>query len=136
MSGPLDGGDDDAVRRRLLTGARLAIETAYAPYSRFRVGSALLTRRGNLYTACNVENRSYGLTICAERAAVAAAVAAEGPGTAIQAVAVLSHPEQPCSPCGACRQVLAEFGPGAIVFYRSRDGIVGRPLTELLVDAF
>src|SRR5262245_37718221 len=99
-----DPGDPGAVAQRLLPAARLAVERAYAPYSRFRVGSAVLTGSGSVYSGCNVENRSYGLTICAERAAVFAAVAAEGPGTSIAALAVVCDPERPCSPCGACRQ--------------------------------
>lgn len=110
---------------------------AYAPYSGFRVGAALRTVAGGLYVGVNLENRSYGLTNCAERAAVAAAVAAEGPATRIAAVAVVHPGAEPCSPCGACRQVLMELAaPGAVVRYRSPQGPLTRPLAELLPDSF
>jgi cytidine deaminase len=82
---------------------------AYAPYSNFRVGAALLTKDGNVFTGCNVENISFGLTICAERAAVVAAIAAGA--TDFVAIAIVSDSATPVSPCGACRQVLSEFVP-------------------------
>ncbi len=91
----------------LLDLAAKAREAAYVPYSRFAVGAALLADDGRIYTGCNVENASYGLTICAERNAVAHAVA-EG---ARRFVAVAVVTENGVTPCGACRQVLAEFGP-------------------------
>jgi cytidine deaminase len=94
---------------RLLDLARRAAARAYAPYSRFPVGAAVLTASGRTATGCNVENASYGLTVCAERAAVFAAVAAGG-AERLAAVAVHSPRARPCPPCGACRQVLAEFG--------------------------
>jgi cytidine deaminase len=90
----------------LITLAREARELAYAPYSGFAVGAALRTVSGHVYTACNVENASYGLSICAERAAVSKAVS-EGDRD-FETLAVVS--ETMASPCGACRQVLAEFG--------------------------
>lgn len=121
---------------RLITAADDVLEHAYAPYSRFRVGAALLTGSGGIYAGCNVENLSYGLTCCAERAAVAAAVAALGAGVSLRAVVVRSDPEQPCSPCGACRQVLFEFGPDALVRFRGEEGMVTRHVRELLPDAF
>lgn len=86
-------------------GARLA---AYAPYSNFQVGAALLCEDGEIFTGCNVENLSYGLTICAERNAICAAVAAGQQKFA--ALAVAADTEQAISPCGACRQVMCEFG--------------------------
>ncbi len=92
----------------LLQAAWKAREMAYAPYSNFKVGAALLSPDGRIFIGCNVENISYGLTICAERVAIGSAVA-EGVRKFL-AVAVVADTEVPISPCGACRQVLAEFG--------------------------
>jgi cytidine deaminase len=94
----------------LLLAARRAANAAYAPYSGFRVGAALLCDDGRVITGCNVENASYGLSICAERAAVFAAVAAGAQRFRAIALSCLgTEPRQPLVPCGACRQVLAEF---------------------------
>ena len=125
-----------ALQSRLLQAAREALEKAYAPYSRFRVGAALLTDQGHLFSGANVENASYGLTLCAERAAVAAAVAAEGPGLKIRALAVVGEAPGACPPCGACRQVLQEFSAEAVVIYAGPEGLVQRPLEELLPEGF
>jgi len=92
----------------LVRAARTARAAAYAPYSRYRVGAAVLTATGRIFTGCNIENASYGLTVCAERVATWSAVAAGE--TTILAVAVATH--NGATPCGACRQVLAEFAPG------------------------
>jgi len=94
----------------LLTEARKAAEMAYVPYSKFRVGAALLCKDGNIVTGCNVENRSFGMTICAERNAIAAAICM---GKIKFAAVAISTPDsdEPVGPCGACRQVLSEFMP-------------------------
>jgi cytidine deaminase len=92
----------------LIEQAQAAREKAYAPYSKFAVGAALLTSTGRVFTGCNVENLSFGLTICAERNAVFAAVAAGE--RQFRKIAIVSDSKTPVSPCGACRQVLAEFG--------------------------
>jgi cytidine deaminase len=123
-------------RKRLLQAARKAMKHAYAPYSRFRVGAALLTARGRIFSGCNVENSSYGLTNCAERTAIFAAVAASGPGLSIRAVAVVNAQGVPCSPCGACRQVIYEFGPEAAIIFQSAEGWRASPIAELLPEGF
>ena len=129
---------DPATRDRLLASARQAMGHAYAPYSNFRVGAAILTGDGKVFTGCNVENASYGLTICAERNAIFAAVAASDPKSklVIQAVAVTNSQDAACAPCGACRQVIAEFGRDAAIFYHSPEGIKEQSLAELLPDCF
>lgn len=125
-----------AERDLLLEKAKAALNNAYAPYSKFQVGAALLTEAGNVYTGCNVENASYGLTNCAERTAIFSAVTAEGSGMHIRAIAVWSNPEGPCSPCGACRQVIFEFGPKAVVLFQGMDGIVEVRASDLLPHGF
>jgi cytidine deaminase len=96
-----------AVTRRLLAAARAVRLRAHAPYSHFQVGAAVLDERDRIHVGCNVENASYGLTVCAERNAIATALA--GGALKIRAVAVVTGAEPPASPCGACRQVLSEF---------------------------
>jgi cytidine deaminase len=125
-----------AEHKRLLQAARKAMKHAYAPYSRFRVGAALLTAKGRIFSGCNVENSSYGLTSCAERTAIFAAVADSGPGLTIRAVAVVNDQGVPCSPCGACRQVIYEFGPEAAIIFQSAAGWRVSPIAELLPEGF
>jgi cytidine deaminase len=126
-----------ALKSQLLEAARGVLDKAYAPYSRFRVGAALLTATGAVFSGANVENASYGLTLCAERAAVAAAVAGEGPGMKIRAIAVVCDAPGACPPCGACRQVIQEFGGGdTVVIFYGPEGLVQRPLGELLPAGF
>lgn len=124
-------------RSKLMQAARDAVRQAYAPYSKFRVGAAILTKRGNIFSGCNVENASYSLTICAERAAIFSAIAEEGGDyMSIRAIAVFSEHEVSCSPCGACRQVIFEFGPDAIVLFQGHNDIVEVRTTELLPEGF
>jgi cytidine deaminase len=104
---------DQALRLAMIAAAREAAAKAYCPYSRFRVGAAVLTSRGEIFAGCNVENASYGLTICAERNAVFQAIAKGGAPLVIQAVVVFTPTPEPTAPCGACRQVINEFGPNA-----------------------
>ena len=99
--------------RLLADAARVASERAYCRYSNFRVGAAALTSDGAIARGCNVENASFGLTICAERNAIFSAIAAGA--RAIVALALYTPTPRPVTPCGACRQVLAEFGPDALV---------------------
>ena len=128
---------DAESRSELLSRARAAAEHAYAPYSEFPVGAAALTSDGSIHTGCNVENASYGLTICAERAAVCAAIGAGH--RQIVAIAVSAPKVARTSPCGACRQFLNEFRPANIdmeIVLDDRDS--GEPvwLEELLPHAF
>jgi len=120
---------------RLEKAARAAAARAYAPYSRFPVGAAVLGGSGRIYRGVNVENASYGLTICAERAAVMAAASA-GERT-VRAVAVYTPTRLPTTPCGACRQVLHEFGPEALVLcVCDAKGRIETRLSALLPGAF
>jgi len=112
------------------------MQQAYAAYSHFKVGAALLTAKGELFAGCNVENASYGLSNCAERTAIFSAVAQSGPGLVIKAIAVVNDQGVPCSPCGACSQVIYEFGPEAVVIFQSANGWKESPITELLPEGF
>jgi cytidine deaminase len=119
----------------LMAEAVRARKHAYAPYSRFPVGAALLTKDGRVYLGCNVENASYGLAICAERNAVWKAVS-DGV-TEFAAIAVTARDGRGAPPCGSCRQVLHEFAPHAWVYWRDARGrILKRRLAGLLPDAF
>jgi cytidine deaminase len=125
-----------AMRERLLRSAQRVMKNAYAPFSNFRVGAAILTSKGQIFVGCNVENSSYGMTNCAERTAIFSAIAKHGPELEIVAVAVANDHGVPCSPCGACRQVIYEFGPQAVIFYQGKKGPKRSPITELLPEGF
>lgn len=119
----------------LLLKAKEARLLAYAPYSNFSVGAALLTTTGEVFTGCNIENASYGLTICAERVAVAKAVSTGF--NDFRAIAIYADQEEPISPCGACRQVLLEFGGETDVIMGNAKGVqLIMKIHELLPMAF
>jgi cytidine deaminase len=119
-----------------LRAAALAVlEQAYAPYSRFRVGAALATRDGRVFVGCNVENASYGASICAERAALLAAVAHGA--REFTSLVIVTEAERPSPPCGLCRQVLAEFAPALPVVSCTRNGAEARwSMMELFAHPF
>ena len=123
-------------RDRLLSSAHKVMKNAYAPFSNFRVGAAILTSKGQVFVGCNVENSSYGMTNCAERTAIFSAIAKDGPELEISAVAVVNDHGVPCSPCGACRQVIYEFGPHAVIFYQGKKGPKQSLITDLLPEGF
>ena len=118
----------------LVGAARAAQQHAYAPYSNFRVGAALEADDGRVFVGCNVENASYGLTICAERAAVCAAVSAGA--RRLRRAIVVTDIDPPAAPCGACRQVLSEFGPDLRVTAVGPSQQVSWSMGELLPAAF
>lgn len=126
----------DVPWQKLFDAAFAAQRRAYAPYSNFPVGAAMLMEDGRISTGCNVENSSYGLAVCAERNAIARAIA-EG-GERILAVAIVANTKEPCPPCGMCRQVMAEFGtPETPVRSRTPQGEEKEySLGELLPHAF
>jgi cytidine deaminase len=121
----------------LLRAACEAAGRAYCPYSKFQVGAAVLTDSGELYSGCNVENASYGLTICAERNAICQMVARSSRPLRIRAILVYTPTATPTAPCGACRQVINEFGPDALVLSRC-DGpdTIRTTLRDLLPQSF
>lgn len=125
---------DDHQIDELIAAATEVRERAYAPYSGFRVGAAVLTSDGRVFVGCNVENASYGLGVCAERNAVAAAVAAGC--RELRCIAVVTASVPPASPCGACRQVLAEFGDFPVILAGLDGGGRRTSVRGLLPDAF
>lgn len=118
----------------LIAAAKAAREKAYVPYSHFPVGAALLTSDGKLYTGCNIENASFGLTNCAERTAVFKMVS-DGHHEFVE-IAIVADTDGPVSPCGACRQVLTEFGPNAKVYLTNLKGDVLRTTAGELLPGF
>jgi cytidine deaminase len=122
---------DDALR----DAAFAAMENAYAPYSKFRVGAALRTSTGEIVTGCNVENAAYGEALCAERVAVSAAVARGM--REFDEIAIATESEDPAPPCGSCRQTMSEFAPDLKVIGYSKNGKkVSWRLSDLLPEAF
>lgn len=115
-----------------------ASKHAYAPYSKIHVGAALLASDGNIYLGCNVENASYGLTICAERSAVSAAMQAitKNRDSLIQAIYIVNNKLPAIPPCGACRQVMFEFGRSGFVFFQGTKGLTKMPIAKMLPEAF
>ena len=121
--------------KALLDAARKARKEAYAPYSKFAVGAAVLTENGEVFTGCNIENASYGATICAERVAIFKAISAGH--KLIKSLAVVADHPEPIAPCGICRQVMSEFGPDADVFMANTKGHTRTAnMKELLPIAF
>ena len=121
--------------KKLIEKAKQVREMAYAPYSSFKVGAALETDTGKIYTGCNVENASYAATCCAERTALANAIA-EGERK-FRRIAIVADTEGPCPPCGICRQVLYEFAPGIeVIMANTRGETLVQTLDDLMPHAF
>lgn len=122
--------------RQLADIAYSMLEKAYVPYSHFPVGAALLCADGTVFTGCNIENASYGATVCAERTAVFKAVS-EGHRDDFVKLAVVGNTDGPCWPCALCRQILYEFAPGLEILVGNKDGeLVRTTLAQLLPNAF
>jgi len=130
------GGLSASAVAKLMTTAQKAMKNAHAPYSGFYVGAAILLTNGKVFSGCNVENASYGMTNCAERTAIFSAVAELGPKIEIRAVAVANAKGVPCAPCGACRQVIYEFGPEATIYFEGAEGPKQAHIAELLPEGF
>lgn len=124
----------DALVESLLARARKATKRAYAPYSKFPVGAALLTSDGDVFTGANIENSSFSATICAERVAIFKAVS-EG-HTSFRAIAIAATESNDVAPCGACRQVIWEFAPSLDVIIESADGYNTHSIRDLLPLGF
>ena len=122
------------MKQELLNAALSARERAYAPYSKFLVGAAVLAKSDKIYTSCNIENASYGLTVCAERNALFSAVGAGE--REFTALCVVGDTEAPISPCGACRQVMAEFKVPCIILANLKGDVKEYTLEELLPYGF
>ncbi|SFW43210.1 cytidine deaminase [Selenomonas ruminantium] len=118
----------------LIAAAKKYRENAYAPYSKFKVGAAVLTKKGNVYGGCNIENSSFPVTNCAERTAIFKAVS-EGE-QAFAAIALIADTPGPCSPCGACRQVMVEFKIPRIIMANMKGDVKVVTLEEIMPYAF
>ena len=128
---------DNTTYQELIAAAKQARKNAYVPYSNFAVGAAILTEDDQIYTGCNVENASYGLSNCAERTAIFKAISERGE-IKLKAIAVVGDTEGPCSPCGACRQVISEFGDDdlEIVMTNLEGDTLIKSISELLWGSF
>ena len=121
--------------KKLIGEAEQARKKAYTPYSKFKVGAAILTSEGRIFSGCNIENASFGLTICAERVAVFKAIS-EG-FKKFEAIAIIADTLRPCYPCGACRQVILEFGEDITLIMANLKGDIKiNKIKELLPEAF
>ena len=121
--------------KKLIKEAEKARNRAYTPYSKFKVGAAVLCDDGKIFTGCNIENASFGMSVCAERVAIFKAVS-EG-STKFEAIAVIGDTDKPCSPCGACRQVISEFGEDIPLIMANLKGDVKiKKIGDLLPEAF
>lgn len=120
--------------KELIEKAIEAMRRAYAPYSNFKVGAALLTKSGKVFVGCNVENASFGLSVCAERVAMFTAVAAGE--TQFEKLVVVANTSSPVSPCGACRQVMSEFGDFEVILANTNGDTMKTRVSELLPYAF
>ena len=123
------------LEKTVMDAARAVSQRAYAPYSGFKVGAAILTTGGEVYAGCNVENASFGLSICAERNAATTMAAADPEDRQIELVAVSSPNAAPCFPCGACRQFLREFNCKEVVV-EDASGLRRYPFEEILPNSF
>jgi cytidine deaminase len=120
----------------LVIKAKEVCQNAYAPYSKFNVGCVLLSEGGQIYSGCNIENISFGLTICAERAAISKAISVEGPNFRVKKVVIYTPTEIPITPCGACRQVLKEFGDDfEIISTCNSNEMIRKSINALLPDS-
>jgi len=121
--------------KKLISEAEKARKRAYTPYSKFKVGAAVLSADGKIFTGCNIENASFSLAVCAERVAIFKAIS-EG-STKFKAIAVIGDTDKPCSPCVACRQVISEFGEDIPLIMANLKGDVKiKKIKELLPEAF
>jgi cytidine deaminase len=117
--------------------AEKTAENAHSPYSQFKLGAVVISEAGHTYTGCNVENASYGLTICAERAAIFSGVAAEGRSFRIREIFVASLPQKHFPPCGACRQVISEFaGKDSTITFNYKGNVEKRLVSDILPFPF
>ena len=124
----------DSEVQKLRNAAQLVAQAAYCPYSKFPVGAAVLTSEGEIFAGCNVENASFSLTICAERNAIFQAISKRR--RSIRAIAIVTPGETPTPPCGACRQVINEFGADADIFVFAKNKRLRFKLSQLLPNAF